>query len=494
MPKPKSARAQQELAQAHQHFEAGRFSEAVKAFGEICARQKQNAEARYMLGASQLQIGMVEQARDTLEEAIKRKPNVARYYYDLGMTYRALADFDKAIEVFDRMLLLSPGHEWGLAGKAEILRMQGNAQDAIDLLQPAVDKGIREIHAAVTYADLCLSLKRYDDGITVLRPFADDDGVMPAHRILALFRLADLLRSSGRDDDAITTYIRANTFMQFPYNGDAIDRAVDATIAHFTPERLASMAVSENESDRPIFILGMPRSGTSLLEQILDAHPACAGAGELDTLNMIVDRVERGQRVAGLAYLQHPQMLSKITLNQGATRYLAHLDTINADAAHVTDKMPTNFLHLGLIDRMFPNARVIHCVRDPMDTCLSCFMQHFGGVHSYCYDLTNVGHFYRAYHRLMTHWKSVLSIPILDVVYEDVIADQEAQTRRMLDFLDLPWDDACLEFHKSERIAHTASVEQVRQPIYRTAMKRWKKYEAHLGPMKGALGDLVVEK
>ena len=167
--------------------------------------------------------------------------------------------------------------------------------------------------------------------------------------------------------------------------------------------------------------------------------------------------------------------------------HLGPFTALKPDAVRITDKLPLNFLHLGLIQIFFPEARIIHCRRDPMDTCLSCFLTYFNRGHEFKHSLAHSGHFYRLYERLMSHWKSVIDLPILDVSYEQVVADPETQSRRMIEFLGLPWDDRCLNFHEVKRPCVTASVLQVRTPIYNTSVQRWRRYERHLGPLKAAL-------
>ncbi|MCA9312621.1 MAG: sulfotransferase, partial [Phycisphaerales bacterium] len=181
------------------------------------------------------------------------------------------------------------------------------------------------------------------------------------------------------------------------------------------------------------------------------------------------------------------QLASKPTVSESARRYREHIREMAPDAARISDKMPTNFLHLGLISCMFPAARVVHCRRDPVDTCLSCWMQHFAGSHPYASDLTHVGLFWNEYQRVMQHWMDVLPNPILEIDYEAVVEQQEEESRRLVDFVGLPWSDSCLHFHESDRVNLTASHAQVRRPIYRSAVRRWKHYEKHLAPLRDAL-------
>jgi hypothetical protein len=232
----------------------------------------------------------------------------------------------------------------------------------------------------------------------------------------------------------------------------------------------------------------MPRSGTTLVEQIIASHPQVFGAGELCHI---------GAMVAGLpARLQtdttYPEcvtMLDERLARSLAEDYLEKLRALGDDAKRVSDKMPANFFNLGLIALMFPNARVIHCRRDPLDVCLSIYFQQFAYGHNYAYDLSDIAVYYRQYKRLMHHWHAVLPLEIHEVQYEKLIADQEAVSRRLIDYCGLPWDESCLEYYKNKRAVQTMSNWQVRQPIYTHSMQRWKHYEKHLDELKEVLAE-----
>ena len=271
------------------------------------------------------------------------------------------------------------------------------------------------------------------------------------------------------------------------YDPAAFEHLTGPQIDYFTRERVRAMPKATLRSDKPVFIVGMPRSGTSLVEQILASHPAVHGAGELDFIHHIWVGM---LGMLGSNFGKYPKCLDNLTTEQVdgmADVYLSPLVAMKPDAVRITDKMPLNFLHLGLIASLFPSARIIHCRRDPMDTCLSCFMTHFNYPQPFQHDLEHLGHFYRLYEKLMGHWKTVIDLPMLEVSYEEVVADPEAQSRRMVEFLGLPWNDDCLKFHQTKRPCATASVMQVRRPVYGSSVGRWRHYEKHLGPLKSAL-------
>ena len=256
----------------------------------------------------------------------------------------------------------------------------------------------------------------------------------------------------------------------------------------FTADFLKRARRADNASELPVFIIGMPRSGTSLVEQILSSHPRIFGGGEL---KWVVDVVKETQDVIGSA-LPFPDCLNEASqkhCNTLAEHYLMKIAALSdGQSARVTDKMPANFWNLGLISLLFPKGRVIHCQRDPVDTCLSIYFQNFSEGHGFAYDLREIGKAYNLYLQMMEHWGKVLDYPILNINYEELVNNQESVTRRLLDFCDIAWDDKCLQFQDSERMVYTASSDQVRRPIYKSSLSRWKNYQAFLGPLIEELG------
>jgi hypothetical protein len=241
---------------------------------------------------------------------------------------------------------------------------------------------------------------------------------------------------------------------------------------------------------QPVFVFGMPRSGTTLTEQILSSHPEVAGAGErgdiwemAKSLGLLADNAEKFAR--NLTNLSRPQSFEL------ANRYLSALNSVSGTALRVVDKMPDNYAYLGLIALLLPNAKLIHCRRDPLDTCVSCFTTQMAeGGHFYANDLATLGAYYRDYARLMEHWHAALPLPIFDSSYERLLEAPEEQSRKLIDHIGLPWDPACLTFYETKRAVKT-NPREVRQPIYKTSLGRWRRYARHLDPLKTALDDLI---
>jgi hypothetical protein len=255
---------------------------------------------------------------------------------------------------------------------------------------------------------------------------------------------------------------------------------------------LGAKVPADPTSPRPIFILGMPRSGTTLTEQILASHPDVHGAGELHDLLTIVQRpTAQAAAAASMPAPGFPDNLMHATaqtLSLWGAEYRGRLRQRAPDARCITDKMPANFFALGLISAMLPEARIVHVRRNPLDTCLSNFMHLFNAGQEHTYDLAELGSYYADYARLMEHWRTVLPAgSFLEVQYEDIVADLEGQARRLIDYCGLAWDDACLDFHRNTRDVRTASLMQVRQPLYRGSVERWRRYEEFLAPLRAAL-------
>jgi len=260
----------------------------------------------------------------------------------------------------------------------------------------------------------------------------------------------------------------------------------DRIIATFTPTLIAAKSGVGHPSPWPIFIIGMPRSGTTLIEQILASHPRVHGAGELSIINDVI-RAMRAPGSDNSAYPEFVPSLDASALMQIGARYVAAVARLAPADQHITDKMPSNYLFTGLIHLALPNAKIIHALRDPIDTCLSCFSKPFAGLH-HTHDLAEIGRYYRRYQRLMEHWNCVLPVGrILQVRYEDVVANVEREARRIITHCGLDWDERCLAFERTQRPVRTISATQVRRPIYETAIGRWRMYEPFLGPLLAEL-------
>jgi hypothetical protein len=339
------------------------------------------------------------------------------------------------------------------------------------------------VHALATRADV-KTFKADDPDLAAIEAvLAEGQGRALADRLSAHFALGKAYLDIGDSARAFQHLDAGNRWKRatFSYDPEAADRWLQRIADTFTPEFLDQRQGAGTPTELPVFIIGMPRSGTTLVEQILSSHPQVVGAGELPALRLIVE--------GSGAFPQDMKTMTRDDMARLGQHYLARVTALAQGRLRLVDKMPINFFYAGLISLILPGARIIHCRRDPVDTCLSCYTKHFAGEMLFAYDQVELGAFYRAYQRLMAHWAQVLPAEhYLEVDYEAVVDDLEGEARRLIGFLGLPWDEACLRFHDNRRVVRTASVNQVRQPIYTTSKGRWHRYANHLGPLLAALG------
>lgn len=467
--------------------DAGRLVDAEQCFARAVSLNPGLAEAYNNLAVVQETQGKFTLAEKNYRQAISLAPRDAAVRNHLGYLLADDGRYEEAMREFEQVLAEVPGDAMAVAGKAHVLEKQGKRQEAYDWLRPLIDGGSRNVNAIKIFGVVCLRLEREREAIAPLE-CALRDSTLSHSAVSALnFVLGDLYDQLRDTDRAFMHYRKANEAAPHTFDAVAHAQHVDRIIGAFSFEAMRTLPRADNRDERPVFIVGMPRSGTSLVEQILSCHPQVHAAGELRDLG---DLAASLPRVLGAqeSYLQVVSMLTREAANQLAETYLSRLTGFSAGASRVTDKMPHNFMRLGLIELLFPGARVIHVARNPLDTCLSLYCLSFNPLHSYTNDLEHLGKYYQQYERLMAHWERTLSIPMLTLRYEDLVDDPEGKTRSVLEFCGLPWNDRCLAFHESGRHVKTPSYDQVRRPIYRSSVGRWKHYEKFLGPLISTLG------
>lgn len=445
-------------------------------------------EALSNLGQVLQSQGKVAEAVNYYKRALAIEPDNSRFHLLLAMGLQAQGDFTHAIQHCNCALQNDPTLIAALIGKADVLHKQGKYQESYDLLLPSIEGDRAPVNAVLVFADACAHLKQEGRAISLIENLLVKTKPSPRELQVAYQLLGELYDKQGCFDEAFKNIGLANEIKrkQGRFEPARHEQYINKLISFFSPDFLAASATRGNTSELPIFIVGMPRSGTSLVEQILASHPRVHGAGELDRIQQLSVSLAARYGV-GQAY---PECLSSINhewLDEGAGEYLQYLRSLNLEADRITDKMPHNYLHLGLIQLLFPCARVIHVMRDPLDTCLSCYFQDFSTSHSYAYDLKMLGEYYLQYEKLMRHWKRVLRLPILPVQYEKLVNEQENVTRELIEFCGLAWDDQVLRFYETKRDVATPSYDQVRQPMYRKSIRRWTNYETHLLPLLDVL-------
>jgi len=437
------------------------------------------------LGLAFQKCGDPEKAITYYKKALTIKHDFAEAQVNMGNALVAIGKMDSARNAFRDARHIQKNNIDASIGEIELDEREGDYTAAWEKLEPLVNRGIAHPGIALAFSKLCSRVGRCDQAIDMLNQLLEGNDAADADMHLH-YALGKLYDSRENYSSAFEHYRQANQLEQGVFDPQEHSRRIDALIKTFDSTFMSIAPHSSCRSDRPVFIVGMPRSGTTLTEQILASHSDVFGAGELTA---IMRQPEQLVSLIGSSS-GYPEFLRKLDsniLDQLADNYLQQLDTLDQNAARIIDKMPVNFMHLGLIALEFPRCRIIHCHRDARDTSLSIYFQHFSATHAYASDLANIGHYYREYTRLMKHWCNVLGISVMNVSYEDIINNLESTTRNMLDFLELPWDSRCLDFHDSGRRVETISYYQVRQPIYTHAVSRWKHYEPYLAPLLKSL-------
>lgn len=435
--------------------ELKRLDEALACHRRAAELEPANAMIHYRLSGALFEARDPYGSEASCRQAVTLDPNFSAAWSTLGQILRVLGRFEEAQSCFHRALELEPEQPTADAGLAVIGHRAGD-EEQLDRLYKLLASTDRP--AAV----------RSDAG----------------------YALGMLLDNADRYDEAFACFAQANALRrrELAASGERFDyaalrRQVDGLIRSCTPALYAMVEGEANPSEAPVFIVGMPRSGTSLIEQIAATHSRVSGAGERKDIAGIVDMVlaHGSERPADEL---DPDLARRL-----ADRYVAQLENLGLGAGRVTDKMPDNVLHLGLIAVLFPAARIVFCRRDLRDICLSCYFHRFDDMILYAQDLVDCGLRALEIERLADHWRKVLPLRMLTIDYETLVADLEGESRRLIDFLGLDWEPACLEFHKTDRPVLTASGWQVRQPLYTRSVGRWRHYERHLGPLLEVLAQ-----
>lgn len=458
-------------------IDLGRYQEAEVLLRELLAAGHRSVPILSNSANLFVATSRSREALPLLEEALQQSPDFFDSALLLGSVYYGLGELEQAETQFQRAARLNPMHIVPLINQMEIQLARGDFAQAKALCTRALTLDANHPEAWAALAGLQKNSPADWPWLEKAEQLLQQK--MPVrHETCLRYAVGKFCDDLMEYDRAFFHYQQANELKrrQFkPYSADEQVRYVDLLIEHYSLEACRLHSPGASLSARPLFIVGMPRSGTSLTEQILASHPAVLGAGEL----LFWAEAVRSHQAAALT-----AKLSAPLLQETAAACLENLNRHSRDALRVVDKMPGNFLHLGFIHAAFPNARILHTLRNPVDTCLSNYFQNFSGAQDHAQDLDDLAHYYRQYHRLMAHWRSVLPKEVfLDVPYEQLIEDQEGWSRKIIEFIGLEWDERCLEFYKTERKVGTASNWQARQPIYKSSKERWRNYEKHIGPL-----------
>ncbi len=449
-----------------------------------------NPELYFYLATQLDALGFHEKSEKAARRALLLSPGHAEAQWMLASSLKVQSKWEDAWVVLQTALPQHPGHELLTGLKADMLERRGEVDAAYACLHPLIENLTKFKTQTITvYLTILRRLKKYDRALKIIENTLQNPGLHKATGTALMYEVGRLYNSTQNYDRAFIAYAEANRNSTWIYNREQEEKVFEQKISAFNGHFVAAAPRATNDSNQPIFIVGMPRSGTSLTEKILASHPDVFGAGELIRLPELADQLSGKLAPAGI-YDENLDDLTPALLDDIASQYLATLSQLAPPGCkRVVDKMPHNFTHLGLMSLLFPRATFIHCKRDAIDTCLSCFFQEFASAGlSFASDLESLGHYYRLYERMMKHWNSVLPLALYEVHYEQLVSKQHEQTEALLAHCGLDWNDTCLAHHTSKHETRTASYNQVRRSIHQESVQRWKHYEKNLGPLIRALG------
>ncbi len=475
----------QALARARGHLGADRLDRAYAELQVVLARDARNAEAHYLVAlvaerTHQPQL-TVQHARRSLAEI--EHPDT-RFALSRGL--RRMGETDAAIAECDRALAARPGEPELLIHRAGTLEEAGRHAEARASIEPLIaslEEAGKPLPTALRYemAKLLVQEKRHDDAIAMLDEMIAADSTPEQSRRLEHYLRAKACDRAGRYDDAFASATAGNPIGRLEFDPQLYAQQVGTLMQHWSAERMERFPLSSVRSELPVFIAGMPRSGTSLIDQVIDAHPHAAGVGELGTIEnfaSLLSRVFDPDKEPPACFGE----MGEAQWSQAAEAYVAEIRSrAPAGAQRIVNKALGNNRIVGLLARLFPGTRIIHAMRDPRDVAISCYM---GGFNNAMYPWTTkiewVAAAWEQSLRMMDHWRATLGVPILDVRYEDLVRDPGRQFPRLIEFLGLEWDEACLSFHETKRTVRTLSYDQVNRPLYTSSAGRWERYAPHL--------------
>jgi len=463
------------------HFEqSGHYDLAINEYSIIISSENCNITYYIKLASLLFHTHKYNAVISTLEEAKSRFTTSSELHLMLGAAFHSLQNLTAALSNYMTAYELDKNNNDAVTGIANIHFLRRDYNTAIHILEPIINEN-PPVSAMILYCQICAENKNYDLALQLIHKTLVNKNIASTQRSMLYFTSGKIYDALSKYDLAFIDYKKGNDLVKSGFSSIDNSQYFEKIKKTFTHEFIQKNQV-DSESNRLIFIVGMPRSGTSLVEQILASHPDIYGAGELNVLNDLVKQLPQTNSKKK-PYPDGAINLSNDALNKMAEHYLCYTNKINAEKDYITDKMPDNFQHLGLINILFPKAKVIHCTREPYDTCLSCYFQQFSGDYPYAYNLENLGYYYKHYQHLMAYWKNTLTIPIIEVKYETLVCESRATVERLLEHCNLGWDENCLSFNQSSRVVTTASAQQVSKALYNTSINRWRHYEAFLSPL-----------
>ncbi len=467
------------------YMDLGQYSQAEAAYKQAIDLNPKNIKPYLNLGDIYRLQRRYSQARSCFLKAAEIEPESSFVLLNLGNISYELGQLEAAADYYNRSIEKNPKNAQAHQNLAAVEKSLGELDLADEYFRKAIS--LNSNHLSAYYNLVHLRKCRLNDPIfDHLFELENKKSLSAREEIQLFFSLGKLYADNEEPDRAFEYYKRGNRARQREasnlgrhFDPDSHSNYIDRLIRTFDTSFFKARKDLGSSSEKPVLIVGMPRSGTTLVEQILSSHPDVFGAGELEYIFNL-------QQYAGS--LDQMAALDKNKILSLANEYLRHIENLANKETRIVDKMPENFLRLGLFALLFPRARIIHCTRSALDTCISCFFHNFTEAHEYTNDLMHLGSFYLDYQRLMDHWNNVLPNPILEVCYEKLLDSPEKYISDMISFCGLNWDDRCLKFYDNKRAVKTASNVQVRQPLYKSSLNRWETYSRHIQPLKEILG------
>ncbi|MCX2980601.1 sulfotransferase family protein [Halieaceae bacterium IMCC14734] len=491
--KPDFADAHSNIGNAFVALE--KYEIALQAFDRALELRPEYAEP--YLGRARVfhEQGQLQLAEEAANSALLIDAGKAEAHCVLALVYAEQGSPEKAMQQWEQALSIDPALQRAYIGKGSLLMEQGLMKEAESSQLQALELDSDSLAARIALTQVRKTLPGDENFLELEARVRDIDGLYESKAMALHFALGKCYDDLGDYNSAFPHFLSACAIKRrsIEYSPADTETLVDQLISFFDVERVSSAVGGGCSSELPVFVLGMARSGTTLTEQIIASHPQVYGAGELPDLLALAHSHDNPQ-----SECYYPFSLSETDqagfAEMGAS-YVSGLHERFGQALRITDKMPANFFAVGLIHLILPHAKIIHIRRNPLDTCISGFSKLYNRGQLYSYDLAELGQYYRQYYRLMQHWTAVLPAGrLLEICYEDLVADQEMQARRIIEHCGLEWTDRCLDFHKTKRSVRTASAAQVRQPIYTSSIERWRRYEKFLQPLCDALGPDLIEQ
>ena len=478
------------MQQAVQAQNAGNLAFAESAYRALIAENVKVAALYSNLGMICARTERLAEARNLYKKALAIDPRFPDARMHLASAYEQAGETEKAISCYQKLLSRNPGLFTARYLMANQLKARGKLEEAVEHYLRIMQEQPAYSQAHFTYSGVHKYEDVNDPHIDSMLELYRDNSLGTDSRIHLSFALAKAFEDL-KDYPKAFQYLKTGNnlrYGKYNYIIDGDEALNDSIIESFTAEAMAGLGVEGQASDRPIFIVGMPRSGTTLVEKILASHSEVHGGGELDYMYSL--GVSEFLRKSGNFLFRPLNNYSRKAFESVGEVYLEKTGRLDTQASRITDKLPFNFQMIGLIRLALPNARIIHCVRDARDTCLSIYKQNFSTEnYQFAYDLKTVGQFHNLYRELMAHWHRVMPGAIYDIEYESLTQNPEQEIRKLLSACDLEWQDACLDFHQSRGLVKTASFYQVRQPMYTSSVRLWEQYKEFLQPLFKALND-----